>query len=165
MRRPLALLSNKALFMSLFGPAISPMGRKVNFSCLAKSACKTSVSVKEHVIKLSLPLRDPYRSGLSTYYLSFTWAADHSAAPINAIMCTPLTSHDLPALLIEHIAALHLGAGVWTEIMLWRWHTGAVVDLAASQQLHQHPVLVFFELLIGMIVHGYLPSSFSPVIK
>lgn len=89
-----------------------PDGTKSKLSCLAKSACKTSVSVKEHVIKLPIPLREPFRSGLSTYYLSFIWAADHSAAPINAIMCTPLMSHDLPALLIEHIAALHLGAGV-----------------------------------------------------
>lgn len=165
MRRPLTLLSNKALFMSLFWPAISPMGRKVNFSCLAKSACKTSVSVKEHVIKLSLPLRDPFRSGLSTYYSSFIWAANHSAAPIIAIMCTPLTSHDLPALLIERIAALHFGAGVWTEIMALRvahWCNSGPCCLSAAAPT---PSSCFSKLLIGRIVWGYLSSSFSPVIK
>lgn len=152
MRRPLTLLSNKALFMSLFWPAISPMGRKVNFSCLAKSACKTSVSVKEHVVKLLLPLRDPYRSGLSKYYLSFIWAADHSAAPINAPMCTPLTSQRLSSFANR------------THCSTTPWCWGLNRD-KALKLLHQHTVLVFFELLIGMIVHGYLSSSFSPVIK
>lgn len=158
---PLSLLLNKASFISWFWTAMSLLGRKVNCSCLAKSACKTSV-------KFAHTSQRTFRSGSSTSQLSFILVADHSAALIKAGRSCQIKWpfqnnwhcqwNALPHHSVVLIFDWRSGSEGGTLVQQW-----ALLPLSSYTDIQESSG--FSELLAGMIVRGWFSLYIRPVIK